>query len=77
MIGPPELQNVLQKGSHHHSFEMNWRFCKELMNRGELPLSEPVDDDLDYPGVIAFAGKAFRISNIMSVTAPPWEASLF
>jgi hypothetical protein len=77
MIGPKELQNVLQTGTHHHQFEMNWRHNKSLVNKGILKLSCPIEPEPSYDELLAFTGKEFRIQNIDLTPVPPWEGSLF
>lgn len=72
--GPKDLQHVIQSGSHHHCFDLNWKESQEACLRGDLPIALPIaDDPKNFRALLAVVGKEFRIKNIQTVTAPPWE----
>jgi hypothetical protein len=76
-IGPKQLQNVIQDGSHHHRFDLNWQRSPAAVLRGELPIAVPLDDDpTNFRALLAVVGKEFRIRRIQSVTVPPWEPAM-
>jgi hypothetical protein len=76
-LGPKELRHVIQAGSHHHRFDLNWARSQEAVLRGDLPIAVSIDTDpASLRAVLAIVGKEFRIKRIQSVTVPPWEPSM-
>lgn len=75
-IGPKELRNIIQDGSHHHRFDLNWERSQIAVLRGEIPIAVPLDDPGNFRALLASVGKEFRIKRIQSVTVPPWEPSM-
>ena len=75
-LGPKELRNVIQGGSHHHRFDLNWEKAQAAVLRGELPIAVPFDDPGSFRGFLAIIGKEFKIKRIQSVTVPPWEPTM-
>ena len=76
MIGPPDLYNVPQTGSHYHDFTPNWKYNKQLVRKGQLKIAVPINPESSLDEILAFVGKEFRISNINWMPVPPWEAVL-
>ena len=74
--GPRNLQHVIQRGTHHHLFEENWRDDPDGVRKGELPISIPIDPEPSWHEVLAIVGKEFRISPIDWVPNPPWKPVL-
>lgn len=72
MIGPAHLHNILQKGTHHHDFRLNWAHSQTAVRKGNLPISMPIVPEPSFNEILEFVGKAFRIAPIDWVTAPPW-----
>jgi hypothetical protein len=72
-VGPKHLRHIIQSGSHHHCFDLNWQRSHEAVLRGELPIAVPIDDPNNLRALLAVVGKAFRINNIQLITPPPWE----
>src|SRR5262249_55601498 len=72
-LGPEHLKHVIQSGSHHHCFDLNWGWSREAVLRGELPIARPIDEPNNFRALLAVIGKEFRINNIQLVTPPPWE----
>jgi hypothetical protein len=75
-LGPKEFQNVIQDGSHHHRFDLNWKRSEAAVLRGEIPIAIPIEDPGSFRGLLAVVGKEFRIRRIQSVTVPPWEPKM-
>jgi hypothetical protein len=75
-LGPKHLRHVIQSGSHHHCFDLNWQRSKDEVLRGELPIALPIEDPGNFRALLAVVGKEFRIDNIQLVTSPPWEPTL-
>ncbi len=76
-IGPPELRYKPQKGSHHHSFELNWAQSEARVRRGFLDIAVPIVDALSsFEEALAFAANEFRINGVSGVPIPPWEERL-
>ena len=73
-LGPKDLQHVLQSGSHHHCFDLNWRWSKEGVLKGLLPIALPLaEDPANFRALLGVVGKEFRIENIQLIEIPPWE----
>jgi hypothetical protein len=79
-LGPKHLRHVIQDGSHHHRFDLNWQRSQESVLRGELliavPLTEEGPEPQNFRALLAVVGKAFRIRNIQLVTPPPWQPTM-
>jgi hypothetical protein len=75
-LGPKHLQHIIQDGSHHHPFNLNWERSQTAVLRGELPIAVPIDDPGSFRGLLAVVGKEFRIRRIQCVAVPPWEPKL-
>lgn len=72
-LGPKELRHILQTGSHHHVFDLNWNHSREGVLRGELPIAVPLGEDpRNFRELLALVGKEFRINKIQQITVPPW-----
>ncbi len=72
-LGPKHLRHIIQAGSHHHPFDLNWRQSRDSVLQGHLPIAVPFDDPNNFRALLALVGKEFRIANIQLVTPPPWE----
>ena len=72
-LGPKELRHIVQNGTHHHCFDLNWKRSEEAVLQGDLKIAVPLDDPGNFRALLAVVGKEFRISNIQLVTLPPWE----
>lgn len=73
---PPELYLLEIEGSHHHSFELNWR-PREGRPLKWLPVAEPILPDFQgFSDLLDGVGKLFRISNIGSIPEPEWAVEL-
>jgi hypothetical protein len=75
-LGPKELRNIIQDGSHHHRFDLNWERSQAAVLRGEIPIAVPFDDPANFRALLAVVGKEFRIKRIQSVAVPPWEPAM-
>lgn len=76
-LGPKEFRHVIQVGSHHHRFDLNWARSPEGVLRGDLPIAVPIiDDPQNFRALLALVGKEFRINKIQQVTVPPWEPAM-
>lgn len=75
-IGPVELRNVLQEGSHYHDYSTNIEFCREAVYEGKLPVAVPIWPEPSFNEVLALVGKEFRISPIDWIPEPPWQPEL-
>ena len=64
------------KGSHYHSFELNWDESKNAMLRSNLPIAVPIPDPSDYDNLLHLVRKEFRIDNIQLLLPPPWVPKL-
>ena len=65
-------------GSHLHPFAANWLEQEQRMRAGNLPYAVEIPPDInDFPKLLDFTGKKFRISNMASVPVPPWTMTLF
>jgi hypothetical protein len=74
--GPEEWRHKLQKGTHHHDFELNWAESPDGVQRGHLPIAIPITDPPDFTSLLEVVGKEFRIEGLGLVAAPPWEPTL-
>jgi hypothetical protein len=76
-IGPKEFRHMLQKGSHHHRFDLNWARSPEKVCRGEIPIAVPIiDDPENFRALLALVGKEFNIKGIQTITVPPWAPTM-
>jgi hypothetical protein len=76
-LGPKEFQHILQTGSHHHRFDLNWARSPDAVLRGELPIAVPIENEpTSFRALLALVGKEFRIKKIQSVAVPPWQPSM-
>ena len=76
-LGPRSLRHIIQVGSHHHRFDLNWQHSQDSVLRGDLPIAVPINDDPEnFRALLAVVGKEFRIRRIQSITVPPWEPSM-
>ncbi len=76
--GPKELRHVLQGGTHHHKFDLNWKDNqKGMLERGELKIAVPLDPDpKDFHALMRVVGVEFQIDNMGVIPIPPWEEAL-
>jgi hypothetical protein len=44
-LGPKHLRHVLQTGSNHHRFDLNWKRSQEGVLEGQLPIAVPLDEE--------------------------------
>lgn len=73
-LGPKDLRYVIQTGSHHHRFDLNWKWSQDAVRRGNLPIAVPINDDPEnFRALLAVVGKEFNIKNIQLITVPPWQ----
>lgn len=76
-VGPVEWQHKLITGCHHHPFAMNMEFAESEVKKGKLPVAIPLTESpANFPALLGFVGKEFRINNIGLVTEPPWAPML-
>jgi hypothetical protein len=76
-LGPKSLRHMIQSGSHHHRFDLNWKQSPDSVLRGDLPIAVPLNEDPNsFRELLAVVGKEFRIRRIQSITVPPWEPSM-
>jgi hypothetical protein len=76
-LGPKEYRHILQTGSHHHRFDLNWGHSQEGVLRGEIPIAVPIlDDPENFRALLALVGKEFRINKIQQITVPPWAPAM-
>lgn len=76
-IGPVELHNIPQAGSHNHDFWLNWRHSEKAVRKGLLDISIPILPEMSFEEIVAFVGKEFRILNINLLPKPEWSGMLF
>jgi hypothetical protein len=76
-LGPKALRHVIQKGSHHHRFDLNWRHSRDGVLKGDLPIALPINEEPEnFRALLGVVGKEFRIKNIQLVSAPPWQPAM-
>ena len=76
-LGPDEYRFMLQRDSHLHCFEMNWAYSEKAVEKGNLPISVPVEAPLDtYDDALAFVEQRFRIAGVRNLPPPPWSAKM-
>lgn len=76
-VGPLELRNIVQYGSHHHSFDLNWNQQAAKLRSGNLPISVPLDPDpINFKALVDLIGQEFRIRNIDWIELPQWQPNL-
>lgn len=76
-LGPKPFRHVLQTGTHHHRFDLNWQRSPDAVQKGDLPIAVPIQNDpASFRALLALAGKEFRIKRIQLVTEPPWQPSM-
>jgi hypothetical protein len=76
-LGPKNLRHMIQSGSHHHRFDLNWAHSSESVLRGDLPIAVPLNEEpQSFRALLAVVGKEFKIRRIQSITVPPWEPSM-
>ena len=77
--GPEHLRLLRIDGSHIHGFEINFLEADSRMRRRNLPIAEPLNPDpQSFDDLLDVVAKAFRISGMEKIEAPPWrEADLF
>jgi hypothetical protein len=76
-LGPKEWRHMLQTGSHHHRFDLNWARSPEACLRGDIPVAVPINDDpKNFRALLALVGKEFRVNKIQQITVPPWAPTM-
>jgi len=76
-LGPKHLRHLIQKGSHLHCFDLNWRHSQEGVLKGLLPIAIPINEEpQNFRALLGVVGTTFRINNAQLVTAPPWEPTM-
>jgi hypothetical protein len=75
-LGPREWQNILQAGSHHHRFDLNWAHSKAASLRGDLPIAIPLDDPPNYRALLGVVQKEFTIAGTQQIPLPPWQPTM-
>lgn len=74
--GPQHLRYKILRGTHHHTFDLNWLTDEERMRKLNLPLADEVNPDWEtYEELVDFVKKFFRITDL-EFPVPPWEAKL-
>jgi hypothetical protein len=65
-------------GTHHHRLADNARLAMGLTQamRENLPVAVPVEPDPDWPGFLAEAARRWRINDLVTTPAPPWQYAL-
>ncbi len=64
--------------SHHHSFTLNWLEAESRMRKGNLPMAEDIEQEIQtFESLRRETGILFRINNIDLVQLPKWEYDLF
>jgi len=73
---PPHAGRVI-RGSHIHSFELNWLELEQRMRTGNLPFAEPlVPDAASYADFTDKAKILLRVDGIERLPVPEWAAKL-
>jgi hypothetical protein len=75
-LGPPEFRNIIQTGTHHHRFDLNWARSQTACLRGDLPIAVPLDDPQNYRALLGVVQKEFTIEGMQQIPFPPWEPSM-
>jgi hypothetical protein len=76
-LGPKDLRHIIQSGSHHHCFDLNWQHSSDSVLKGDLPIAVPLNEEpQSFRALLAVVGKEFKIRRIQSITVPPWEPSM-
>jgi hypothetical protein len=76
-IGPKELRHLLQKGSHHHRFDLNWAWSQDAVLKGDMPIAVPLKEEpKNFRALLGVVGEEFRINRIQEVPIPPWEPAM-
>jgi hypothetical protein len=76
--GPPGLKRLIIIGTHEHPFEANWLEDLQRMRTGNLPIAQQISVPLQsFSDVLNYAKNLFRISDIESISMPPWSQKLF
>ena len=71
------LRFLLQKGTHRHTFSLNWLEREKRMRYHNLPIAEPVSELIpDFGSLLMFAGACFNVDDLDRLPAPPWERTL-
>lgn len=74
--GPQHLRHKILRGTHHHTFDLNWLKDEERMRKRNLPLADEINPDFEtYDDLVDFVKKCFRIT-ALEFPVPPWEAKL-
>jgi len=75
--GPKELRHILQSGSHHHRFDLNWEHSPADVQRGSLPIAVPIlPCPKNFRELVALVQKEFNIKGLQSIAIPPWQPTL-
>jgi hypothetical protein len=76
-LGPKPFRHILQDGSHHHRFDLNWARSNEAVLRGELPIAVPLNPNpKNFRDLLGVVEKEFRIDAIQQIGIPPWEPTM-
>jgi hypothetical protein len=43
-LGPKQFRHIIQTGSHHHCFDLNWQRSQEAVLQDSLPIAVPIED---------------------------------
>lgn len=66
---PPRIE-----GTHLHPLELNVRLGREAFAPGNLPVAQPIKDDIrSFRDFLRSVGNAFSISGISNLPTPPWN----
>jgi hypothetical protein len=72
------VSGLRTSASHHHSFALNWIAHEGRLRKGNLPMAEDIDQEIQsFESLRAAVGILFRINNIDVVGTPKWEYDLF
>lgn len=75
--GPQALQNVIQRGTHLHAFNLNWIESEQRMRKHNLPIATPISESIQgFAELLEFTGKRLMISNLTDLPHPPQERPL-
>jgi hypothetical protein len=75
--GPTEYRYREIRGSHLHSFELNWIYIVSGARVVRLKVAVPINPDPQtYEDLLVYMGKEFRISDADRLPKPTWEPRL-
>lgn len=75
--GPIGLRGMIILGTHEHPFEPDWLEDMQRMRIGNLPIAQQISVPLQtFSDVLNYGKNLFRVSDIESISMPPWSPKL-